>query len=125
MSICNPCTPCKPVLACTTNLTICTIANLGVAVFVYLEDHTTGFIKRYDVTSTGAGAVVIALSSNDIMPDHDYEVWVTLASSTNTEERLTMVISGANYTCVKPTFRRVYGTDNVLDYGDQTLAIAS
>lgn len=124
MSICNPCNECKPVLACTTNLTVCTIANVSTAVYVYLENHTTGFIKRYEVTSTVAGVVTIALSSNDIMPDHDYEIWVTLASVTNLEERLTMVISAANYTCVKPTFRRVYGTDDVLEYGAQTLAIA-
>lgn len=124
MSLCNPCSASKPVLACTTDLTVGTISSLSTAVFVYLKNHTTGFIKRYDVTTTIAGLVVITLSSNDIMPDHDYELWVSLASATNTDERENITIDAVVYTCVKPVFRRVYGTDNVLDFGVQTLAIA-
>lgn len=124
MSICNPCSKTKAVLACATDLTIGTIANLSTAVYVYIKNHTTGFTKRYDVTSSGAGVVVITLVTNDIMPDHDYEVWITLASATNIDERITIVVSGGNYTCLKPVFRRVYGTDDVLEYGAQTLAIA-
>lgn len=124
MSLCNPCSATKPVLACVTDLTIGAIANLSTAVYVYLKNHTTGYIKHYDVTSTGAGVVTISLVANDIMPDHDYEVWITLASATNTDERITMVVSGGNYTCLRPVFRRVYGTDDVLEYGVQTLAIA-
>lgn len=123
MSLCNPCSKSKPVLACTTDLTIGTISGLTTTVFVYIQNHTTGFIKRYDVTSDGVGLVVITLSTNDVMPSHDYELWITLATATDTDDREDITIDSVVYTCVKPIFRRVYGTDNVLDFGSQTLRI--
>lgn len=125
MSVCNPCNKTKPVLACTSTLTVGTLSTYpNTSVHVYLKNHTTGgYIERYVVTTTAGGSVQIALTSNQIMPDHNYELWVTLATATNTDERLAITIDGENHTCLQPKFRMVFNTSEALVSGNQTLSL--
>lgn len=113
----------KDVLMCGTTLNIGTISSLSTAVWVYLKNHATGRIDRYSVTTTGAGLVALTISSVKVIPDHPYEVWVTLQTATNVEANETITISAVDYTCLAVRFKRVMDSaDTVEAETTQTLA---
>lgn len=124
-TVCNPCTRMRPLLACATTLTVGTIANLTTAIYVYIHDHTTGRLVRYSTTSSGAGVVSFDLSDGQVYAeDHDYELYITLASATNIEEKVSFTINAVAYDCVALDFKRVYDNDDVLVSAVQTLKAA-
>jgi len=123
MTQCNPCTPMKPLSRCMAVLTIGTIPNNSTAVYVYLMNHTTGVLVRFEVTSSLAGLVTVDLTDYPQIQVHDYELYVTLTTDTNT--RLEVTISTVEYTCFAIQFVTIYDDQGVIVSGDdQTLEVA-
>ena len=126
MSLCTPCIPTFDVPTCTTNLTIGTVTVNDTDVLVYIKDLTVdGHPQQFDITTGGSGEVVIDLSqAPEFMPDHSYEVWVTLASATSIEDGLDITVQSETENCVQLRF--VYVTDeakNNIAFTDQTLKL--
>jgi hypothetical protein len=113
------------VLSCTTTLTVGDSAYNTTAVYVYIKNNTTGRLYRFSVTTDGAGLITANISSVQMIPDHNYELWVTLASATNTEEKIDFTIDGETKNCLDVSFQRVFNTDDELQSGAQTLTLSA
>jgi len=114
----------RTLLACTTTLTVGTIANISTAIYIYIHDHTTDRLVRYSATSDGAGLVTVDLSDGQqYAEDHDYELYITLASATNIEEKVSFTINAVAYSCVALNFKRAYDNDDVILSAVQTLKL--
>lgn len=124
-TVCNPCTAMRTLIACTSTLTVGTIANLTTAVYVYIHNHTTDKLVRYSTTSSDAGLVSFDLSDGQsYMEGHDYELWITLQSATNMDERVNFTIDAVAYSCAALEFHRLYDNDDAIQSQNQTLKIA-
>lgn len=121
---CSSCAKTKPILSCVTELTVGTVANLTTALYIYIRNNTTNRLYRFEETSSGAGLVVVTLDEVQMIPGHNYELWVTLASATNIEQKLDVTIGDETNDCFDVSFQRVFNTDNSLRSGAQTLTIA-
>lgn len=118
MTQCNPCSRMKPLSRCMAVLTIGTIAALNTAVYVYILNHTTGVRVRFPATSNAiTGLVTVDLTDYPQIQGHDYEVYVTLASATNADERLTVTISTVEYTCFAVSFVTVLDDQGQIETG--------
>jgi len=97
MSVCNPCLETDFVPVCITSLVIGTITSLTTAVFIYFKDTATKKVIRFEETSSGAGLVTVTGldTSPDFMPNHSYEVWITLASATSADAREDITVPGS------------------------------
>lgn len=122
---CSSCNKAKDLLSCISTLTIGTIANLNTAVYVYIRNNTTGRLYRYEVTSTGAGLVAVPINTQQWIPEHDHEVWITLQSATNIDEKVNFTVTGTSIECANFTLKRVFGSDEALESGVQTLTLES
>lgn len=124
VSFCNSCTPTADVAQCMTSFVIGTIANISTAVYVYVENKSSGKIDRFSVTSSGAGLVTLTRGSYVFMDDTPYEIWITLATADNVGQRLAFTISGASSStfCADVRFRYVTDTAGAaVTYTTQTL----
>lgn len=122
---CNNCTQTKPILSCTTVLTVGDSAYNSTAVYVYIKNNTTGRLYRFSATTSLTGLITATITDVQMMPGHNYELWVTLASATNTDERIDFVIDGETVSCLDVTYLRVFNTDDDLQSGAQTLTLVS
>lgn len=123
-NVCTPCTEAKQIPTCITSLVVGTIANLTTAVYVYIQDITTGRLVRLPVTSSGAGLVAATVSGEDFMDGHDYELWVTLASAASIEDKLSVTIEAVAYTCFHLRFTQVRdNTGAVISYSSITIDV--
>lgn len=114
----------KPLARCMAVLTIGTITQLNTAVYVYILNHTTGVRVRFPATSNGAGLVTVDLTDYPQIQDHDYEIWLTLASATNTDDRLEVTVDTVEYTCFAVSFVTVIDEQGAIATGDnQTLEV--
>ncbi len=97
MSVCDPCLKTELVPKCLTNLIIGTISSLNTAVFVYIRDLTTGKLLRFSEVSSGAGQVTVTGldTEPDFMPDHSYEMWITLQTAISIEDRETITVTSS------------------------------
>jgi len=124
---CNNCPKFVSIPTCTEDLVIGTLTGYAsTAVFVYLKNHTTGFIHRFSATTTMYGGLTIELPDNGNFsptPKHDYELWVTLQTATNTDERLDITINSIDYECVSFTFENIFVGYNLVEYTSQTLKL--
>ncbi len=119
---CITCTKTKPVLVCVTNLIIGTLAN-STDYYVYFKNASSGKITRVSATSSNVG-VLTAVIDFDPIPT-TYEVWVTLSSAVDIEEKETITIEDTEHTCLYVQFQRVYGTNNLSTTAtNQTLQLA-
>lgn len=122
---CSNCDKTKPILSCVTSLTIGTCAYNSTALYVYVRNNTTGRLYRLTTTSSGAGLIVVTtIADIQMIPDHNYEVWVTLASATNIDERIDITIDAAVKTCLDVAIQTVFNSSDVLQSGSQTLKLA-
>lgn len=98
MSVCDPCLQTQLIPVCVTNLTIGDIAVTDTDVFIYIKDITTGRLNRFEETSDGSGEVILDLTGEpDFMPDHAYELHITLKAATSIEDKeLITVLNGAD-----------------------------
>lgn len=122
---CNTGTRVKDLYKCGTTLTIGTVAGSGTNYFVYFKNWTTGKMFVIPVTSTLFVLTMPALPVDMLDADHDYQVWVTLATATSIDAKENVTIGGTAYTSFAVHFRTVYDTNNAVeDMANQTFAIA-
>ena len=97
MSVCNPCLQTDTIPTCLTDLVIGTITDTTTDVFIYFKDHTTNKTIRFEETSDGAGLVTVTGldTQPDFMPNHSYEVWITLAIAVSIEEKEDITVPNA------------------------------
>lgn len=119
---CIDCTKTKPVLVCVTNLIIGTLAN-STAYYIYFKNSSNGKITRVSATSSVAGLLTAVIDFDPLATT--YEVWVTLASAVDIEEKETITIEDTEHTCLYIQFQRVYGNTNLsISATNQTLQLA-
>ena len=132
-SYCNPAPKFRTLPSCLTTLIIGTTATISGSLYVYLKNHTTGYLHRFTGTTDGAGLLSLNVKDPDAdgntqfipTPEHDYELWATTTSATNTEEKVNITINAVVYTSLGFTFERVYEDENSLAaYSTQTLKLA-
>jgi hypothetical protein len=108
MSVCNPCLETDTLPVCVTSLIVGTISSLTKDVHIYVKDITTGKVVRFEETSDGAGLVTITGlgTEPDFMPDHSYELWITLADATSIEDKEDITVPNAAETteCIALNF---------------------
>ena len=84
-------------------------------------------LYKQNVTSSGAGLVTLDKtqpSSYWYSPNHAYELWITLATATNTDDKLTITIGSTTKTCINPVFEKPLDNDNLnITYASQTVAL--
>lgn len=120
---CIGCSSTKPVLNCITNLKIGTLAN-STSYYTYFKNSSSGKINRITSTTSNVGLLSVALDFTPLAKSQ-YEIWVTLASSTDLEEKENILIDGIEVTCLYTQFQRVFGTGNsTLTATNQTLALS-
>lgn len=120
---CIGCSSTKPVLNCITNLKIGTLAN-NTSYYTYFKNSSSGKINRITSTTSNVGLLSVALDFTPLAKSQ-YEIWVTLASSTDLEEKENILIDGIEVTCLYTQFQRVFGTGNsTLTATNQTLALS-
>lgn len=126
MSVCNPCTATEPVANCITDLIIGKISSNSTAVYVYLNNITLGKLVRFSATSSASGIVTIQRGTQVFMPNHAYEIWITLAIATNPNTPKEQIQIGANfYKCFSVRFTKEVDTTNTsISVLSQTLSIA-
>lgn len=127
---CNPCSVFRKLPSCMTNLTVGTIANRNTAVYIYLKNHTTNHIYRFSTTSDAVTGIVTfdITDAGDfsLTPNHDYELYIILQSSTNNDERVTFSVNSINYTCAAFTVETInFDSMDVAAYTNQTLKLES
>jgi len=124
---CNTCQQTKSIPQCTTLLVLGTIAE-NTEVYIFVKNHTTGYIHRQEATSDEDGVLSLDLSLPDSSfynPDSNYEVWATLRT-TSQNTKLNISISAVNYTCFDLSFNSLYGEeDENISYPTHTLEIES
>lgn len=84
MSLCNPCQAAGSLPACLDTLTVGKISSTSANVYVYIKNHTTDAAPvRFSTTSDEDGYIDLDLGTWEPMPNHSYELWVTLRTAKN------------------------------------------
>lgn len=107
---CIGCQSTKPVLNCVTNLKIGTLSNTT-SYYTYFRNSSSGKINRVTSTTNGSGVLSVELDFTPLTKSQ-YEVWVTLASAENMEDKENILIDGIEATCLYVQFQRVYNHYN-------------
>lgn len=111
MSVCAPCTKVRKIPRCLTNL-IVGMGSVSTSYFVFIRNIATGHITRYSVVSSVTGLITVVLGDLQLTDELEYELWVTLQSSTNVDARETILINLEPVTCVVFTTLSVADDDN-------------
>ena len=120
---CIGCSNTKPVLNCISNLKIGTLSN-NTEYYVYFKNSSSGKINRITATSSIFGVLSVVLDFTPLAKSQ-YEVWVTLSSSTDLDARQNILIDAITTTCLYVQFQRVYGANNsTITSNLQTLKLA-
>src|SRR5690242_12595919 len=122
MTQCNPCNIMKPLARCMGILTLGVTTNPGGSFFVYIRNNTTEVLTQLEGIVNLSNEVTVDLSAYPQIEGHDYEIWATLQSATNPDERETLTINSIDYTCFAVHFITIKDIDGVMVTGlDQTL----
>ena len=111
---CNTCQLTKPIPTCTESLVLGTIAS-DTDVYIFVKNHSSGYIHRQEATSTLYGTLALDMSLPDpsfYNQDSNYEVWVTL-QTVSPNDRLDITIDSVTYDCFSLSFYTFY---NETDY---------
>lgn len=112
----------KPILSCVTDIRVGTLAN-STAYYVYFKNSANGKLNRVLSTTSNVGLLTCSLNFTPLA-NATYELWVTLASSLNLEEKLNILIDGIEADTLLVNFKRVYGTGNsTMTANTQTLTL--
>lgn len=112
---CLQCTSTDPIPTCTTTLRIGTITSFATAIFIFVNNLTTGKNYRQNsVVSGAAGEVNLDMSEptpNFYNKDSAYEVFVTLASN-DIDQKETITVGTDTDTCYSLNFTDIYDEDD-------------
>lgn len=114
MSVCNACTPTKPIARCITNLIIGKVEQVSTAVKVYITNITLDKVIEYSVNSTGDGTVTIPITPQRFSEDHSYEIHITTADAIGVNEKQSITIGEAVADCVQLRFVTIWENDNTI-----------
>jgi hypothetical protein len=125
MSFCDPCSKTLPISICTESITIGSISSANTAVKVYFRNVATGKIQSFEAVTTSGGTVTIEPPFN-FARNHDYEVWVNLASDNSVEGKETISIGYDSQDCLLVSFVQAWDTSAgyPVNFTEQTLEIA-
>lgn len=125
MSACSDCTKPKPIARCITNLIVGTISSINTSVKVYIADKTLDDrVIEYTVTTSAAGLITIPITPQRFSEDHSYELWVTLATAGNINDKQNITIGGDVSDCVLLQFQTIWDNDNAIQtFTNQTLSL--
>lgn len=125
MSLCNSALSTKALPSCLALLTIGTIPDLNQAVNVVIEDITTGRKELFDVTSSGAGVVIVDLSGITFAESHSYQAWI-FRNGNGIDDRYAVTVSGASATTefIQLSFETIEDDGVVLSVATATLKAA-
>ena len=123
MSLCNNCTPLKPVSICNNDLIIGTVANNNTLYNIYFRCLANGMVVKYTATSDNAGLLTLSPDAGFIFATNMvYELYVNNTTSSSTGANLT--IGGTTATCFSLMFEQVYDMTSVYSFVEQTLELA-
>lgn len=125
---CNECTCVKCVPTCTDELVLGMISLGNTAVFVYFLNSNTERVDKFNAISEVDGTVKVDLSSFQMMPDTNYEVWITTTTATSFLDMLTITIGLDTLTCMEIEFVDVNDSSNPEDqisYTSQTVELCT
>lgn len=121
MSVCAPCQKTQLIPKCAEVIIVGDIALNNIDVSIYIKDNSTGKLILIPETSDATGIVSF---DNDcgLMPDHSYELWVTLDGD-NIEDQLEITAINDSYPVIGDTFycAALRFTDVVDCGGDQQI----
>lgn len=108
---CTPCTKAQPLPTCPQVLSVGTIANVSIAVYIYFTKLSTGRTERFSGTSNADGVVTVDVTEkNDFFqPGTAYEMWVNLQTDENLTEKKTLTFGEETAECLLLRFVRVGG----------------
>ena len=107
---CKDCQTTDMINSCLTTLVVGTIANLSTDVYVYIRrDGESSITKRYEATSTAAGAISLDLTGDNewLNEHHCYGIWVTLRTA-NIDEKIDITVPNGGQGVTAPCFRLVF-----------------
>lgn len=124
---CLQCTFTDPVPTCTTTLRIGTITTFATAMFIFVQNLTTGKIYRQASTVSGAAGEIDLTMANPTQnfynKDSSYEVWVTLATN-DSDVREDITVGTATEDCYNVNFTDIYdSSDDKVVYALHTLSL--
>lgn len=133
MSLCNPCAKANDLPACLDTLLVGRITAVNTSVYVYVRNNTTEAAPiRFTAISDADGYVEIDLGLFEPMPNHSYEIWITLATAKNLGCKEDMQPADCEnpyitdtYSCFTLQFYYVDGSDLMRTYYlTQTITLA-
>ena len=133
MSLCNPCQNTNKLPACLDTLVVGKIDSLDTAVYVYVQNNTLSAPPiRFDAVSDEDGYVEIDFGLFEPMPNHSYEIWITLTGAKNLGCKEDIQLADCDnpyitdtYTCFTIRFYYVDGEDLMRTYYiSQTITLA-
>ena len=122
---CTPCSFTKPVPVCVQALEVGTITSLATAIYVFINNLTTGKTVRLDEVTDGAGLVTVDTTGLRFSESFTYELYVVLQAATSIDDRETITIDATEETCLALPFQTIEGSDQALiNYASITLELA-
>jgi hypothetical protein len=111
---CTTCNRAKPLPTCITNLTIGTLAA-DTDYYVYIKRLSNGTLKRVSAISDSEGLLIADISDLDefLSPGSDFELWVTLQSAENINDREVISIGATDSECLLLTFEAIKVAANI------------
>lgn len=123
MTVCNPSLATKPIPTCIENLSIGSIPDNNQAVFVIIEDITTGRREKYSATSDGSGIVIVDVSAAEFSDTHGYQGWI-YKSTDGIGDPYTITIGASTTEYFGLTFEKVFDDGELLYATSVTLEVA-
>lgn len=111
----------KPLARCMAVLTIGDTTHNTTAMYVYLLNHFTNVGVRFAVTTNGSGLLTVDLTDYPQIEGHDYELWATLATATNPDDREIITIGLVEYECFSINFIDILEDGALVTGENQTL----
>lgn len=122
---CNVGTRVKDLYKCGTTLYLGDATLASTDYLIYFKNWTTGKVFVIPTTSTLVKRLTPSLPVDMIDANHDYQVWVTLASATNMDAKENVLVGASYYTSFAVYFRTVYDTNHAVeDLATQAFVIA-
>lgn len=122
---CNVGTRVKDLYKCGTTLYIGDATLASTDYLIYFKNWTTGKVFVIPTTSTLVNRLTPSLPVDMIDANHDYQVWATLATATNMDEKVNITVGGTVYTSFSVYFRTVYDTNHAVeDLATQAFTVA-
>ena len=123
---CNECTCAKCLPTCSQELVIGVISLANTPVFVYFLNSNNNRADRFNVTTEVDGTVKVDLSTFKLMPEANYEIWVTAATASSIHDMESITIGLDTAECLVTSFVDIDDSANPksqVSYTSQTIEL--